>query len=210
MNAASAGNRAIYTPLTTLVHKFEAKATDSPYQEIVVKLDGRSAPHEAQAVIDGLLKQLHNGVEDYDIIVPEALLAQNRETQRIFSIVMGCIAGISLLVGGIGIMNIMLASVFEQTREIGVRRAVGALRRDIRFQFLIESFLVACSGGLFGVALGLLISRVIANSAGWPTVITPSAVLLATGVSGAVGLFSGLYPAVRASKLDPIVALQHH
>ena len=210
MSAASAGNRAIYTPLTTLVHKFETKATDSPYQEIVVKLDGRSAPHEAQAVIAGLLKQLHSGVEDYDIIVPEALLAQNRETQRIFSIVMGCIAGISLLVGGIGIMNIMLASVFEQTREIGVRRAVGALRRDIRFQFLIESFLVACSGGLFGVALGMLISRVVANSAGWPTVITPSAVLLATGVSGAVGLFSGLYPAVRASKLDPIVALQHH
>jgi putative ABC transport system permease protein len=136
-------------------------------------------------------------------------LAQSRETQRIFSIVMGCIAGISLLVGGIGIMNIMLASVFEQTREIGVRRAVGAFRRDIRLQFLMESFLVAGFGGLCGVLLGLFISYGVASYAGWPTVVTPVAILLSTGVSGAVGLFSGLYPAVRASRLDPIEALQH-
>ena len=148
-------------------------------------------------------------MEDYELVVPEALLAQSRETQRIFSIVMGCIAGISLLVGGIGIMNIMLASVFEQTREIGVRRAVGALRGDIRFQFLVESFLVASFGGALGVLLGFIISHVVARYAGWPTVITPLAILLSTGVSGAVGLFSGLYPAVRASKLDPIEALQH-
>ena len=153
--------------------------------------------------------QLHGGVDDYEIVVPEALLAQSRETQRIFSIVMGCIAGISLLVGGIGIMNIMLASVFEQTREIGVRRAVGALRRDIRFQFLVESFLVAGLGGACGVGLGLFISHVVATYAGWPTVVTPLAILLSTGVSGAVGLFSGLYPAIRASRLDPIEALAH-
>jgi putative ABC transport system permease protein len=122
---------------------------------------------------------------------------------------MGCIASISLLVGGIGIMNIMLASVFEQTREIGVRRAVGALKRDIRFQFLVESFLVAGLGGATGVVVGLGISHAVATYAGWPTVVTPLAILLSTGVSGAVGLASGIYPAVRASALDPIEALQH-
>ena len=212
--AASTGDTAggeseIYLPLTTLLQKFERDPLDPPLEQVVVKLDGGGAPHEAAAVINSLLDQLHAGVADYEIVVPEALLAQSRETQRIFSIVMGCIAGISLLVGGIGIMNIMLASVFEQTREIGVRRAVGAFRRDIRLQFLMESFLVAGFGGLCGVLLGLFISYGVASYAGWPTVVTPVAILLSTGVSGAVGLFSGLYPAVRASRLDPIEALQH-
>ncbi len=199
----------IYLPLSTLLQKFERDPLASPLEEIVVKLDGTGSPHESAAVITGLLGQLHGGVDDYEVVVPEALLAQSRETQRIFSIVMGCIAGISLLVGGIGIMNIMLASVFEQTREIGVRRAVGALRRDIRFQFLVESFLVAGFGGASGVLLGLFISFIVAQYAGWPTVVTPIAIILSTGVSGAVGLFSGLYPAIRASHLDPIEALAH-
>jgi putative ABC transport system permease protein len=203
------GQSEIYVPLTTMLQKFERDPLDPPLEELVVKLDGGTAPHEAAAVIAGLLDQLHAGVSDYEIVVPEALLAQSRETQRIFSIVMGCIAGISLLVGGIGIMNIMLASVFEQTREIGVRRAVGAFRRDIRLQFLVESFLVAGFGGACGVLLGLGISFAVATYAGWPTVVTPLAIVLSTGVSGAVGLFSGLYPAVRASRLDPIEALQH-
>jgi putative ABC transport system permease protein len=203
------GDGDIYLPATTLLQKFERDPLEPPLEEIIVKLDGKTSPHESAAVIAGLLEQLHGKVDDYEIVVPEALLAQSRETQRIFSIVMGCIAGISLLVGGIGIMNIMLASVFEQTREIGVRRAVGALRRDIRFQFLVESFLVAGFGGGFGVLVGLFISHVVATMAGWPTVVTPLAIILSTGVSGAVGLFSGLYPAIRASRLDPIEALAH-
>jgi putative ABC transport system permease protein len=207
---AGEGDGDIYLPLRTLLQKFEHDPLEPPLVEIVVKLDGQVSESESAAVIAALLKQLHGGVDDYQIQVPQALLAQKQETQRIFSIVMGCIAGISLLVGGIGIMNIMLASVFEQTREIGVRRAVGALRRDIRFQFLVESFLVAGFGGALGVLLGFLISYVVAAYAGWPTVITPLAVLLSTGVSGAVGLFSGLYPAIRASRLDPIEALQHN
>jgi putative ABC transport system permease protein len=203
------GESDIYLPLTTLLQKMERDPLEPPLDEIVVKLDGLTSPHEAAAIIAGLLGQLHGGVNDYEIVVPEALLDQSRETQRIFSIVMGCIAGISLLVGGIGIMNIMLASVFEQTREIGVRRAVGALRRDIRFQFLVESFLVAGFGGAFGVFMGVGIAHVVASSAGWPTVVTPLSIVLSTGVSGAVGLFSGIYPAVRASRLDPIEALAH-
>jgi putative ABC transport system permease protein len=207
--AGGSGDGDIYLPATTLLQKFERDPLEPPLEEIIVKLDGKTSPHESAAVIAGLLEQLHGKVDDYEIVVPEALLAQSRETQRIFSIVMGCIAGISLLVGGIGIMNIMLASVFEQTREIGVRRAVGALRRDIRFQFLVESFLVAGFGGGFGVLVGLFISHVVATMAGWPTVVTPLAIILSTGVSGAVGLFSGLYPAIRASRLDPIEALAH-
>jgi putative ABC transport system permease protein len=203
------GGDDLYLPLSTLLSKFDRDPLESPLEEIVVQLNGQGSSHESAAVIKSLLAQLHGGVADYEIMVPEALLAQSRETQRIFSIVMGCIAGISLLVGGIGIMNIMLASVFEQTREIGVRRAVGALRRDIRFQFLVESFLVAGLGAASGVLLGVGISRAVAIYAGWPTVVTPLAILLSTGVSGAVGLISGIYPAIRASALDPIEALQH-
>jgi putative ABC transport system permease protein len=122
---------------------------------------------------------------------------------------MGCIAGISLLVGGIGIMNIMLASVLERTREIGVRRAVGARRADIRFQFVSEAFALSLVGGLLGVVLGVAIARVVAVSAGWPTVVTAFSLALSTGVSAAVGLASGIYPAMRAANLDPIEALRY-
>jgi putative ABC transport system permease protein len=154
-----------------------------------------------------LLDLLHGGVDDYRIIVPEALLEQSRATKRLFNLVMGAIAGISLLVGGIGIMNIMLASILERTREIGVRRALGARRRDIRFQFLVESFSISLIGGLAGIAAGLAIAYGVASYADWPTVVTVPSVLLATLVSVGVGVLSGLYPAARAAELDPAVAL---
>jgi putative ABC transport system permease protein len=141
--------------------------------------------------------------------VPEALLAQSRRTQRLFNLVMGCIAGISLLVGGIGIMNIMLATVLERTAEIGVRRAVGARRGDIRFQFVVESFAISLIGGLTGVAAGVVIARVVAAFAGWQTVVTGASILLSTGVAMTVGLISGIYPATRAAALDPIEALHY-
>jgi putative ABC transport system permease protein len=160
-------------------------------------------------VVRELVDRIHGGAGDFDLVVPEALLAQSRRTQRLFSIVMGCIAGISLLVGGIGIMNIMLATVLERTREIGVRRAVGARRLDIRNQFIIESFSISVLGGVFGIAAGLLIARAVAAYAGWPTVVTLSSIALSTGVSVAVGLASGIYPAVRAAELDPIDALRY-
>ncbi|MEM7158846.1 MAG: ABC transporter permease [Myxococcota bacterium] len=201
--------REIYVPFTTALRKFERDPLQSPLSEIVVRVADDAAPGEVAATIDGLLSRLHGGAKDYEVIVPEALLAQSRETQRLFNIVMGCIAGISLLVGGIGIMNIMLASVLEQTRSIGVRRAVGARRRDIRFQFLLTSFSLSLLGGIAGVILGVGIAQVVAAYAGWPTVVTASSVLLATGVSVAVGLVSGLYPAMRAARLDPIEALRH-
>ena len=142
-------------------------------------------------------------------MVPDVLLAQSRRTQRLFSLVMGCIAGISLLVGGIGIMNIMLATVLERTREIGIRRAVGARRVDIRNLFLMESFTISVAGGVAGVVLGVAIARLVAASAGWPTVVTAFSVVLSFGVSLAVGLVSGLYPALRAAELNPIDALRY-
>jgi putative ABC transport system permease protein len=154
-----------------------------------------------------IVDRLHRQQPDTEVQVPLRLLEQSRAQQRLFNLVMGLIAGISLLVGGIGIMNIMLASVLEQTREIGVRRAVGARRADIRFQFLVTAFTLAFIGGALGVAMGLGIARGVASYASWPTVVTTWSIALSLGVSVVVGVASGLYPAVRAARLDPLEAL---
>ncbi len=199
----------LYLPLATALRKFDRDPLAAPLAEIVVHLETASRGRGAARAIDGLLQRLHGGVDDYELVVPEALLAQSRRTQRLFNLVMGAIASISLLVGGIGIMNIMLASVLERTREIGIRRAVGARRKDVMFQFLVESFTISALGGLVGILFGLAVSRLIAASAGWPTVVQPWSILLATLVALAVGLASGLYPARRAARLDPIEALRY-
>jgi len=207
--ALSSAADAIYLPLSTALRKFDQNPLASPFTEIVVKVDDAQSSGIVARAIEALVDRLHAGVEDYELIVPRALLAESQRTQRLFNLVMGCIAGISLLVGGIGIMNIMLASVLERTREIGLRRAVGARRRDVLFQFLAESFTLSALGGLAGVAMGLVISRVVALSAGWPTVVTWWSVVLATGVAVTVGLVSGVYPARRAAEVDPIDALRY-
>jgi putative ABC transport system permease protein len=201
--------RQIFIPVTTATRKFEREPLDAPLDEIVVRLEAGAPPRLAAEALRGLLDRLHSGADDFELVVPEALLEQSRRTQRLFSIVMGCIAGISLLVGGIGIMNIMLATVLERTREIGVRRAIGARKMDIRRQFMIEAFAISSLGGLAGVVAGVAIAGIVAASAGWPTVVTPASILLSTGVSIAVGLSSGLYPAARAAALDPIEALRY-
>ncbi len=201
--------REIYLPVTTAGRKLEHPPLDAPLDEIVVRMKEGASGAETAALVRGLLDRLHGGETDYEIVVPEALLAQSRRTQRLFNVVMGCIAGISLLVGGIGIMNIMLATVLERTREIGLRRAVGARQSDIRFQFVVEAFAISLLGGLAGVAVGLAISRGVAVYAGWDTLVTGGAILLATGVAMSVGLASGIYPAVRAAALDPIDALRY-
>ena len=154
--AVASTDHEIYMPFTTALRKLDHDPLKSPLDEIVVRLDAQGAGRaRPRAVVGTLLDRLHGGAHDYEIVVPEALLEHSRQTQQLFNLVMGLIAGISLLVGGIGIMNIMLASVLEQTREIGVRRAVGARRADIRFQFLVTAFSLAMLGGLLGVALGL-------------------------------------------------------
>ena len=207
--AALGSNRDVFLPVTTAQRKFEHELLASPLDEILVRLAPGVSPRESAAVIRALLDGIHGGVDDYEIVVPEALLEQSRQTQRLFNIVMGAIAGISLLVGGIGIMNIMLASVLERTREIGVRRAIGARREDIVLQFLVESFSISALGGLMGVAIGVGIAQAVASYARWPTVVTAASLVLAIGVSMAVGIVSGLYPAVRASRIDPIQALRY-
>jgi putative ABC transport system permease protein len=205
--AVSSTDHEIYMPFTTALRKLDHDPMKAPLSEIVVRLDEKAPAGETGAVIGTLLDRLHGGVRDYDIVVPEALLEHSKQTQQLFNLVMGLIAGISLLVGGIGIMNIMLASVLEQTREIGVRRAVGARRADIRFQFLVTAFSLAMIGGLLGVALGVGLGYMVAAYANWPTVVTTWSIALSLGVSVIVGVASGMYPAMRAAKLDPIQAL---
>ena len=207
--AISSAADAIYLPVSTVMRKFDREALDSPLSEIIVRLEEAESGRRTAAAIQGLLTHLHGGADDYELVVPEALLAESQRTQRMFNIVMGCIAGISLLVGGIGIMNIMLASVLERTREIGVRRAVGAKRKDILFQFIVESFALSALGGLAGILMGVAIARAVAASAGWTTLVTPWSIALATGVAMTVGLASGIYPAKRASELDPIESLRY-
>jgi putative ABC transport system permease protein len=206
---AAGSSREIYLPLSTADRKFEHPVLASPLDEIVVRLKDGVSGEETSPVLRDLLDRLHGGTGDYELVVPEALLAESRRTQRLFNVVMGAIAGISLLVGGIGIMNIMLATVLERTREIGVRRAVGARSSDIRFQFIVESFAISLIGGVVGIVAGLALARGVAAYAGWETIVTGASIVLATGVAMTVGLASGIYPAARAAALDPIEALRY-
>jgi putative ABC transport system permease protein len=199
----------VYIPVSTAIRKFERDPLEAPLDEIIVRLHPSVSSRTAASAIRGLLDRLHAGADDFEMVVPEALLEQSRRTQRLFNIVMGCIAGISLLVGGIGIMNIMLATVLERTREIGVRRAIGARKADIRRQFIIEAFAISAIGGVAGIVVGVAIARIVAAYADWPTVVTLASILLSTGVSITVGLVSGIYPAARAAELDPIEALRY-
>ncbi|HUP48227.1 MAG TPA: ABC transporter permease [Thermoanaerobaculia bacterium] len=210
-DAVAGGSSAeeIWLPVSTAMRKFDRDPLEAPVDELMVTVKEGVSPRSVAELIKPLIDRLHGGADDYEVVVPEALLEQQRQTQRIFNIVMGSIAGISLLVGGIGIMNIMLASVLERTREIGVRRAIGARRADIRAQFVVESFAISILGGIAGIIIGILLARLVAAYAGWPTVITVWSLLLSTGVSITVGLVSGIYPANRASELDPIEALRY-
>ena len=200
-------NRDVYVPLTTAMRRFAPK-TDSEIDRIILTVKDEGRIREAATLAGRLLGLRHHAV-DYRIVVPEELIRQSQKTQRIFNIVMGAIAGISLLVGGIGIMNIMLATVFERTREIGIRRAVGATKKEILGQFLIEAVILSVAGGLIGVALGIALTRAITLYAGWKTIVEFGAIILAFGVSAAVGVTFGIYPARKAAALDPIESLRY-
>ena len=202
-------NNDIYIPITTAIRKFDTESVENELNEIIIKIGDDAAITEQAATITNLMSVMHNYVDDYSIVVPEKLLQQNQKTQGIFNIVMGAIASISLLVGGIGIMNIMLASVLERTNEIGLRRAIGAKKLDIRVQFMAEAIAISISGGLIGVGLGYGISVAVAIFSGWPTIITTSSVVLSFGVSSIIGLIFGIYPAIQASNLDPIECLRY-
>ncbi len=216
--ASDSGTTRIYIPLTAAKNRFgeilmrrtsgSMEAERVQLHEAIVNIARQEAVESAAAVIQDLLAQRHKE-KDYEIIVPLELLRQAERTKRIFNIVLGAIAAISLLVGGIGIMNIMLASVTERTREIGIRRALGARRRDIIIQFLVETVMLSAMGGLIGVGLGLVIPFLITAFADMRTIVTPAAPLLAFTISAIVGVVFGLYPAIRAANMDPVEALRH-
>ena len=176
--------------------------------QIIVQVDDAKNVEAVAAGIERMLEQFHKK-KDYAVSVPLALLKQAEAMKRRFNIVLGSIAGISLLVGGIGIMNIMLASVTERTREIGIRRAIGAKRRQIVFQFLIETTVLSTTGGIIGLGVGALIPFLITYFSGMVTVMTLKGVLVPLLISMTIGILFGLYPAVHAAKVDPIVALRH-
>jgi putative ABC transport system permease protein len=202
-------NNEIYVPITMSLKKFEKDSLENELNEVVVQVADNADLREQAAAISNLMSTMHRYVDDYSLVVPEKLLEQNQKTQGIFNIVMGAIASISLLVGGIGIMNIMLASVLERTTEIGLRRAIGARKRDIRIQFIAEALGLSLAGGIVGIALGYGISKGVAAFSGWSTIITPESIALSFGVSSLVGLIFGIYPAIQASNLDPIECLRY-
>lgn len=211
----------IYIPFTTgrsYFGEFEIASKQGPilrwernwvkYHRFIVRVNDTDKILTTSAIIENILKANHKK-DDYEILVPLQLLIQAEHTKRIFNIVLGSIAAISLVVGGIGIMNIMLATVTERTREIGIRRAVGAKRKDIISQFLLETVILSSSGGFIGIILGILIPKLVTKFAGMTTVITWWSILLSFTISVGVGITFGIYPARKAAYLDPIQALRY-
>jgi putative ABC transport system permease protein len=204
-------NNVIYIPFHTFKYRFWDMSSylKDDLDGIDLRLKPGSDSVEMAKVVTAVLNSTHNNTEDFTVTIPAALLAQQKRTQTIFTYVMVAIAAISLLVGGIGIMNIVLATVMERTKEIGVRRATGARRNDIVRQFLTESVLISTGGGLLGIAFGFMLSWLIARTAEWKTIVTPISVVIAFGVSVAVGVLFGIYPAMKASRINPIEALRY-
>ena len=176
--------------------------------QIIVKMRDTSVVEAGAKAIEAMLKRFHKK-QDFKIDVPLSLLRDAEKTKRTYNVVLGAIAGISLLVGGIGIMNIMLASVTERTKEIGIRRAIGARKSRIVVQFLINTCVLSIGGGLAGLVVGVTIPLLITFFTQMPTVIQPYSMVLAFGISVGIGIVFGLYPALRAASLDPIEALRH-
>ena len=210
-------NKDVYIPIETFDRRFGetlVRVVSGSRQMERVQIHQAIAQIETDEAVPivaeslrGLLRRFH-AKNDYEVVVPLELLLQRERTKRIFNVVLGSIAAISLVVGGIGIMNIMLATVTERTREIGVRRALGARQRDIISQFLIETVVLSTSGGILGMVLGLAVPFAVEASSGMPTIVTPMSLFLSFGISVAVGVIFGIYPARRAALLDPIDALR--
>jgi putative ABC transport system permease protein len=211
-------NRDIYIPFATDQTRFGKvliseragafQMEQLELSQITVGVDSMDNVKKTAAIIEGLIEQYHNKA-DTAITVPLDLLEQAEKTQRLFTLVLGAIASISLVVGGIGIMNIMLATVTERTREIGIRRALGARRRQSALQFLIETVVLSAIGGVLGVCVGIGLAFAVARVLEFPTIVRPWSPLIAFAVSVAVGLIFGTYPASRAAAMDPIEALRH-
>lgn len=220
-------NSDVYVPVTTSLLRFKNRAKMGKsrfarnnrgnnsevenYHQLdraVIRVGNSRQMKATAAVMARVLKRRHNDIIDFEIEVPELLLEQEQKTQDTFNLVLAVIAGISLLVGGIGIMNIMLASVLERIKEIGVRRSLGANRQDIILQFLFEAVIISLLGGMIGVVVGILSAKAIASSADIPTVVSAWSIILSFGVAATIGLIFGLFPARKAAMQDPIKALR--
>lgn len=225
-------NMDLYTPLSTALIRYENRSlvsnasiqearrnrnrnnssTSTNYHQLdrlVVKVNNSEKMSSIAQVISKMLKRKHSQVVDYEITIPELLLKQQQRTKNIFNYVLGGIAGISLLVGGIGIMNIMLASVLERIKEIGLRLAIGATKKDIVYQFLLESVMISFTGGMIGIIIGLSIAFGISELANIPTLVNFSSIMLSFGVAVTVGVIFGITPAKRAASQDPITSLRY-
>ncbi len=223
-------NMDVYTPLKTVLIRYKNRAlvTDAMIQyarrsreetsdnanyhqldKIVVQVNQTETLETSRNVLARMLERRHFSKIDFEITIPELLLKQQQKTRSIFNFVLGAIAGISLLVGGIGIMNIMLASVMERIKEIGLRLAIGAKKMDIISQFLFEAVMISISGGFVGVVLGVLLAKVVSNIADIPTEVSAFSIILSFGVAATIGLIFGITPAKRAAEQDPISSLRH-
>ncbi len=208
----------VHVPLTTSMERIgeydiqmsagSRNAEQVQLHQLSVVVKNMDEVLETANTVRHLLKSTHKK-EDYEVIVPLELLRQAEATKRLYNIVLGSIAAISLLVGGIGIMNIMLASITERTREIGIRRALGAKRRHIVIQFLVETVVLSAGGGIIGVVVGVIIPALVSHFAQMKTIVTPSSLILAFTISAGIGVVFGVYPATRAANMDPIQALRH-
>ena len=204
-------NNIVYIPLNTFQYRFwdTSASMRDDLDGIEIRLRQEADSIEVAKVVTAVLNSTHHNIQDFSVTIPAALLAQQQRTQTIFTYVMVAIAAISLLVGGIGIMNIVLATVMERTREIGIRRSIGARRFDIVRQFLTESVLISVGGGLMGITFGFFLAWLIARTADWKTIVTTASVVIAFGVSVFVGIVFGIYPAVKASRINPIDAVRY-
>ena len=212
-------NDDIYIPLSCARNRFgEVQSISSAgsrsfertqLNEITLQVADSQRVSQTAGMVRVLLEQTHPNQDDFRLVIPLELLKRAQEEKRIWNLVLGCIAGISLLVGGIGIMNIMLASVTERTREIGVRRALGAKRWDITFQFLVETVILSATGGVLGVVLGIVLPLIVSHFSNIETIVQWWSVGLAFSISVGIGVIFGLYPARRAAMMDPIEALRH-
>ncbi len=203
-------NNDIYIPLTTFLRRLtKENQLDSEIKQITIQADDSEVLLEVAAVTKRILERRHFKNDDFNIIIPYELLKQEEKERRIYNILLGSIAAISLLVGGIGIMNIMLATVSERTREIGIRRAIGATRKVVLEQFMMEAMALSLTGGLIGIFLGVGMSLTINWITNFKTVVTFFSVFIAFFVSGAVGVIFGMLPARKAANLDPIESLRY-
>ena len=199
----------VYLPLASARARFKFQEQEDEVDRFLLRLRDPQQLAAGASVLAAMLDQRHAGMRDYTLVVPQQLFRQHQQTQRIFQVVMGAIAGVSLLVGGIGIMNIMLANVLERRREIGLMRALGARRRDVIAQFLREASVICIAGALLGLVLGAILAYLIAAFAGWQVAWAPVPILFSVSFCALVGMAFGVYPARHAARLDPIAALRH-